>query len=435
MTKLLLARFLTFSTVLSVLIAAPVQAAEGNTSDPKFITQFEQAARSEFKRRLRTLRRPLKFYHYGTRGDENLSAFTTMRGRLEYANQEAIDYLGGQKHAMTPSPLKPAAAVKYFKQLAATHASPDGQQVWNVGAGVYFATDPVQSERYLGLPWFLLEIELPASVRYLDIRGDNKLVLPEAILEVYRKIDYRDGPPMHGAEGVLGNGVIFGRLMRDDDTRTVLVKLFKEFQVDFIAYTWEKPSYRLCIQGRESLSGVAINVINPDLIDRARSWNFFVAGLEAQPSPEKKAAYLSVLEKIELGFLRDDLIQRESSEIEYSFSSAHDWTARVATYGWNAALGRRSPLDALVGPRTLRRLGTYVNARPWEDEQGDLKFVRSAATLQVIRETPRAERAYLPEIFARRFHPHTTAAVERRIQEETWGCGADGKREEGIPVR
>ncbi len=434
-----MARLLIKSFVLVLLISVGTRVVTPGlaAADEPFISQFEKAARSEFQLRTKTLRRPLKFYHYGTRGNLNQSPFSRDRGPLIYGRHEAINYLTGLENAMKPAPLKPPAAIHYFKSLAESHAAADGEHEWTVGAGIYFATDPVQSESYIGLPWFLLEMELPADIRYLDIQGDNKLEFPESILDVYRKHDYRDGPPMHGNEGVLGNGVIFGRLMRDDDTRAILVRLFREFKIDFIAYSWNLPSYGICLDfdGKRFEGGVAINVINPSLIDRAQNWSFFVAQLETSASPEKKNAYRLVLEKIELGYVKSIPLLKLNEEIEYSFSDASAWTSRVATYGWNRALGRKSTLETFISPNTLKRLARYVNAEPRDDGEGSLRYKSDSSSLAVVRDIPWNQRAFMPELVARSFRPTEAAEIEARIQTETWGCAADGRREEGNRIR
>ncbi len=139
---------------------------EEKLSDTATQTDFRAELQKEFSRRVRTLSRPVSFYHYGGRGNSGLDA---PRGDIP-----ADAYT-------TPLELRPPEAKEYFKYYSSLFRV--GKVDSQVGPGVYAAVDPVQSESYAKAPWMMLEILAPTGTRYLDLRPIDGLLLSKEFVE------------------------------------------------------------------------------------------------------------------------------------------------------------------------------------------------------------------------------------------------------------
>ncbi|RYZ67137.1 MAG: hypothetical protein EOP09_11545, partial [Proteobacteria bacterium] len=88
-----------------LLLTQPAWSADGS-----FIHQFEKILNAQLVKRVKTLRRPIQTYHYGTRGRVNRSFYNAYQVEMSFGIDEAIPYLDQPGQEMTPAPLHPQAA-------------------------------------------------------------------------------------------------------------------------------------------------------------------------------------------------------------------------------------------------------------------------------------------------------------------------------------
>ena len=168
-------------------------------------TSFASPTEDEFSKTLAThlkyLHRPIQVYHYGARG----SMVVLDKEEAPHLYGEVMnlrDIIGGKRG---PVPLHPKVARRYFQVLSKQYQSAE-ESDWDVGNGLYAAIDPLQSLGFLGDPGFLLKIDVPAGVKYLDGRD----------LDLYRLL--RD------------------RKNLDNDLK--VQQFVRENKVQFIVYEW-----------------------------------------------------------------------------------------------------------------------------------------------------------------------------------------------------
>lgn len=333
--------------VAQVLITLPSFAITDLKLTPDQQEKFAGDLAIELSDRVRTMKREVKVYHYGTRGNQAYSYKPsgtwpeTPTGSLTFNDDESIDLKRDNSYT-TPVELDAPEAKDYFRAMAGMFTS--HKLKWNVGPGLYAAVDPVQSESYTGTPWFMLEITIPKGSRYLDLRPFDGLIVTKKFAQEWFAGE------TSGRES---------RLVRLDDSHFVIEwrdilerptfrKLVNEslqtLKIDELAYGWDHHTIQFCID-RSMNGSIAFNFIEPKFLERGGRVRVFVQNLEDHPSPQKAAAYSAVLDKIEMSRFSFTTSVNQSSQ--YIIANDDDSiynSARMRLYslGWAQKLQRES---------------------------------------------------------------------------------------------
>ncbi len=314
---------------------------------------FRNDLKSELSRRVRLFPRTVKVYHYGNRGtvrrpDMHYDGSSPAETR-RFNYDEAMDLKRGASGTAadyeTSVELTPPESNNYFEAMAAQFAN--GDQSWNVGPGLYAAVDPVQSENYLGNPWFLLEITVPKGMKYLDLRPIDGLVVSEAFVQKYlleASLDNLDQLRLNRL-GVNRFGIEIRSLMHFPKLRQALNDVLKELEVDVFAYAWSRHTYDVCKLNSYN-QDVAFNFVNPDALNRGLSLKTFVSDLEAQAHPQKLAEYSRILDLIDSAKLNVYLNLDQNGKRTIS---SRDNGSRMLTLGWSSVLKREPTYLKMVG--------------------------------------------------------------------------------------
>ncbi|MBC7396122.1 MAG: hypothetical protein H7333_01655, partial [Bdellovibrionales bacterium] len=216
-------------------------------------SDFSEDLKHELMPLIRTLQRPVKFFHYGNRGFIKNSYRTTLPvDTLTFNKDEAIDLkrrqLGAKVNYSAGSELSPPEAGNYFLAMAA-HFNKIQSSGWYVGPGLYGAVDPVQSESYMGKPWFLLEINAPRGLRYLDLRPEGKrLILSQSFIQKW--VNPESGNELNSHGQTTDGRPIFKLKVNDLLALPKLGQIFraamKEMKIDAIAYAWLSSTISYC---------------------------------------------------------------------------------------------------------------------------------------------------------------------------------------------
>ncbi len=318
--------------------------------------------KAEINRRVRFFKRPIKVYHYGTRGAKGHlrlgKTASSSSSNLALNHDEAIDLKrsakpGGEATYHGPVELHPQEAFDYFGAL--TDIFYTGVSSWNVGPGLYAAIDPVQSESYAGNPWFLLEISIPEGIKYIDLRPADGFIFSKKFIQKWF-IQNPENFFQHVDLVQFGEEVFhidFTSLLGIEAFKKVIVQAFKELKVDVMAYAWAGHTVLPCAE-RTLRQRIAFDFINPDFLKRIpnEALSVYVQTLESDASMEKKQAYEKLLQKIEASLIGDTLYLDPAAATKVippvlSWDSMK-WHARILTLGWNQALGRTSFLEGNV---------------------------------------------------------------------------------------
>lgn len=337
------------------------QAWSEKLSDADIAADFRKELREELQRRVRTFPRAVRLYHYGGRGIGQLDA---PRG-----DDPGSVY-------QTPLELQPPEARDYYRQYSSHFETETDES--QVGPGIYAAVDPVQSEYYAKKPWILLEIRVPAGARYLDLRPGDALFFSKAFVEKWFPFD--SSPRNRARTTRFGNQFLteFRSILRVKTLRTEVNTILGELKIDALAYSWKSPSATVCeeIAMRQE---VAFNFINPAFLDKPGRYRVYVQNLEANPIPEKRAAYLRVLNSIQsmpmtFYLQSNSTVQGPTTPNSNGTTTTTDlpppqlnWTnsnyrIRALIYPWTKVLGRKYLLEALlVNPDLAGKLFDETN--------------------------------------------------------------------------
>ena len=308
---------------------------------------LQEDLRVELKSRLKTFHRPVKVYHYGNRGPLRYSELSgsVQTTHLKINHHEAMDLARSRGKGpglySGPVELSPPEAAKYFRAMTQNFRTEEPD--WNVGQGLYAAIDPVQSEIYMGNPWFLLEISVPAGLRYLDIRPGDGIAVSEAFIRKWvvpesgRSYDRFEGKQLPNHL----RGLEMKYLLELPKLAQMVFSLFDELKVDALAYPWQPHTSSFCA----NISGdgqIAFDFIDPRSLSRGIELKVFVQTLEAKANETKRAEYARVLDLIESSRLSMNAMVDSQGKMEWMSNLA---PSRVLTLGWVKALGRKSILS------------------------------------------------------------------------------------------
>ena len=126
---------------------------------------------------------------------------------------------------------------------------------------MYAAIDPVQSEVYEGLPWFLLEISVPAQTKYLDVRPLDEFIFSSKFVHDW----FQDDLKSNSIIVRFGENTYFvpmRKILAYPNFKNVFLDTFKKLKTDFIADNWSSHTIQHCIDLSDG-QGIAFNFVNP----------------------------------------------------------------------------------------------------------------------------------------------------------------------------
>lgn len=307
--------------------------------------------RDEIAKQVRTLKRTVKVYHYGTRGPINY--FNDPNQTLVFNQDEAIDLKRNGSYD-SPVELNPPEATEYFRQLSGSFAS--AKQIrWNVGPGLYAAMDPIQSQNYAGNPWFLLEITVPAGTKYLEVRPVDGVIVSQVFMQKWfsalNDLDTGKVTRIEKDRFVIG----FRAMLALPQLRQLIVDASKTLNVDFITYAWIAPTIQICKKRMDGI-GTGFNFINPKFLDRKPILNVFTQSLD-HPSSAQKLAYEKLLKKVEASevIFSQNQSQNQANQKHtdvFQETTLRDWVSQfriqTATMNWSSSFQTSSLLNDLI---------------------------------------------------------------------------------------
>jgi hypothetical protein len=238
---------------------------------------------------VQTLHRPVRFFHYGTRGPDPQA----LPGKPAFNFNEYIDLsTEGPVELRSKRTGGVELAREYFEEMTAHYFGSLQDGDWHYGRALYAAADPMASLTWLGNPGFLLQIEVPSGTRYLNFQGQPGN-------QYYLKLNENESRILACTIGAsMRDGVVAAKdLIRYPLVRKALRQAFARLQVGFIAAPFGQMSFVECRQTPERRLGMAV-FTSPELASRL-DFRLFVPDLEQEPGAEKLAAYRELLEYFE----------------------------------------------------------------------------------------------------------------------------------------
>jgi hypothetical protein len=384
--------------------------------------EFRAELRNVLESQIKTFPRAVSVYHYGQRGPDRFDAPRSPSGPNPYE---------------TPIELVPPEGRDYFRKFAGLFSTGALEDLV-VGPGVYAATDPVQSERWGGKPWFLLEIRVPAGARYLDLRPREGINLPNAFVEKWFSSDKRfTDAPARGDYRMLRFTVLLGIT----ELRPVITDLLRELKVDVLAYLWGQASTTVCLNVGYDIT--AFNFINPDFLDGPDRYRVYVQSLEVEATQEKRVAYARILRKLNASVvsLTLDVTPKTSISggkkkvrmVESPVRWVEEYKIRVLVRGWAKTLGLPY-LPPLVLKNPSEANALFEKLDHPTDPMGKLPLIDIAKFERSSDEDPTAPendpvKHYMLEFDPmknfEKSSPSEYAEVIQEIQASTFGCSKD----------
>ncbi len=116
------------------------------------------------KRFVKTTQRAVSFYHYGSRSNQGKIALD------EIIDLPSTDGTYSGPVSIHPMDVNGKDIGREYLMSMARSALHSSDQTWELGRGLYTATEPLASIGYSGDPGFLLKVTVPSKSNYLDIR-------------------------------------------------------------------------------------------------------------------------------------------------------------------------------------------------------------------------------------------------------------------------
>ena len=259
--------------IFSFLIFIPeISKAQSTTNEASLnfeTSALVKALEAQLQSQIKTLKRTIQVYHYGTRGNSNYVHATNNQNFPEVMNLKDDQ---GTFHG--PVPLYPQEAKNYFQALSRSFEQ--GTIDWTVGHGFYAALDPVQSFGYLGYPGFLMQVTVPIQTQYLDAREFN----------------------IRSSSQVFDGSSAFFELIRQPWARKVINEFLEKNKIGLIAYQWGEGRVTGLDFCREvSSDATAFIFVRPEMAEQL-GFTVFGQQLEAKPDPQKKDKYLKIFKLI-----------------------------------------------------------------------------------------------------------------------------------------
>ena len=362
-------KFLFFS---SILLIASFSDASILTLSKSFKVQFESDLRNELEARIRTLNRSVSVYHYGSRGPLRYSNYD-QQGQpqnpisLSMHEDEAINLKRGYSDTFSdysaPVELHPSEAETYFKSMSNLMSTRPNK--WSVGGGLYAAVDPIQSSIYGGIPWFLLKIDIPASIRYLDIRPFDGFVFSSEFVHHWFKDELLSGEWKMFRVGKNSYYIEMSKLLNNPQLKQIFIQAFQELKIDFITYFWSKHTIQRCLELSEGQK-IGFNFVNSSFLTRIpkNSLSIFTENLEVLPVSEKFQAYQKIRELSNASKLSFSFNASSSSEIPNYYNGINlmnSYKGLINQLAWEKTLGRSTSLALFFTSSSLDILKSFFN--------------------------------------------------------------------------
>jgi|GEM_PF-2167825 len=420
--------------------------------------EFRGELAAELKNRVRTLSRTVRVYHYGKRGvgtfdaprtmsDENRAAITSsppgITPGLDSEAAAAAQAIADQQAQaelpyVAPLELHPKEIQDYYRRYSSLFQ--EGAVDSQVGPGIYAAVDPIQSDSYANSPWFLLEMEVPAGARYLDLRPGDSVEVSKAFYAKW--FGYTSEKPQWSLHSGLRSGdrfiIRFTALLEIRALRKTVNYVLSDLRVDALAYSWAAQSAEICRKISFD-QRIAFNFINPNFLKNSSHYRVFVENLELSPDSEKKRAYSHML----------DLIQSYPVSIVHGFTKAQGvqtppmtWSPplgemRVLTYAWAEKLHRKAQILDLFKnssdlQKTYQKLSSLRGSYSGESVDLNLKLLH-CATDSARPDYDTEYCRYDPLSEMRKTSPLKAASILAEYQKWTFGCSTEHPEENKTP--
>jgi hypothetical protein len=351
-----------------------------------------------------TLKRPIKVYHYGKRGPKQHNPYLNQNeqgfnhsgwGYFDLARPQGSADLSAYSSA---AELNPPEASDYFK-LKAGLIFGEGSSAGAAGAGLYAAVDPIQSETYAGGPWFLLEIEVPAKIRYLPFSIGFK-VSEQFFKKHLKQLNWLEHMSTDDDRWYIrlkngSYGITKEAMIDIPELKQLYQEAIHKLKIDLLAYPWNAHALAHCRENNVAGPGsqIAFNFVNPDFLKRGGLLNVYVANLEADASEQKKKYYQNLLNVIEMGLwnisfsgsydtstkIASKPQEMVDGKVEYGALGVNKFislpyylnTAFFRTFSWNSVLQRVSPWSQFLNlsPEELFGVSTAMNTHFVQPQQ------------------------------------------------------------------
>lgn len=432
-------------------------------SDRAIEHEFTTELVNELKSRVRTFPRPVRVYHYGGRAPGFLDA-PRADTEIEIRSLVAMptDILATQNVSIQPKPplsasqyetglipyrtpleLNPEEAVTYFEKFSSLFR--DGELESQVGPGIYAATDLIQSESYAKNPWFLMEIEVPAGSRYLDLRPIDGLVVSKDFIDKWFP-KFRDENNSRIVQfSRIGDrfAIDWQSLLQVDALRKVIGRSLARLKVDALAYGWSEPKSELCQQITYELS-TAFNFIEPSFAKRAKL-RVFVENMGLDPTEMKTKEYRRIFDLVHSYPVRGDGFE-PSGQPGKSVTDTHinlfpqSSKMRALTYAWISSLMTPYPLsEILQNPNDAELVYKSVAGVSNDGSQVYSSSVPSTFALNRDRMNCRSTDShytsciYSPLEAMKKSDPKKAAAITAQYRRWTFGCSEKFPSENRTP--
>lgn len=402
---------------------------EGRFSNESTLENFSNDLAAELSRRVRTLKRTVRTYHYGTRDADHLD--------LRRGSSRAEEYT-------SPVELQPEEAKAYFRDWSSEFQNSVDTSP-QVGPGIYAGVDPVQSEHYAGKPFFLMELTVPAGTRYVDLRPEDTLFLSmEFVTKWFQSEDVENFKGYRFGNKFL---VSFKSLLRTKPFQEALKRTLAKLKVDALAYDWSKHSFNIC--NRNSFDqGIAFNFINPEFLRRAPAPKIFIQNLEAGVSGKKRDEYLrlyKIIESAPLSFQGSEsshtIVNNGVSTTQKSVSEPRwyegTYRMRILSHPWSVSLGQPNKIRMLIkDPAEAEKLFKNTMALPTNTSGGASVELDQSYFLTRTRVESGYKNTTLthdPLVYLKKDLPSEYKERVNQIKSQTFGCSEKYPEENETP--